>query len=85
MNVPFVLVEQKMNSPILCRGRGKVLFFMKYNLENIMKIDRKEKERKEADMFWDKISEQLIFTGMEAESPDDIFARMGGALIIAIQ
>ncbi len=81
MDVPFVLVEQKMNSPILCHVRGKVLFFMRYNLENIIKIDRKEKERKEADMFWDKISEQLIFTGMEAESPDDIFARMGGALI----
>ena len=32
-------------------------------------------------MFWDKLSEQLIFAGMEAESSDDIFEKMGSALI----
>ena len=32
-------------------------------------------------MFWDKFSEQLIFAGMEAESSDDIFEKMGSALI----
>lgn len=31
-------------------------------------------------MFWDKLSEQLIFVDMEAESTEEIFEKMGGKL-----
>ena len=32
-------------------------------------------------MFWEKIKKQCIFVDMEAESSDEIFEKMGGALI----